>query len=207
MQAFNKYDTQIYGAEKSFLKYLICYMILFFVPIMVQTILTNIPGLSHINKYNQIIIGIIVNITLIRMAITSKSYIPLVIGCALPSLSALPLGLVGTIQLSFVYTCYMMPFIWLGNLSLVLIFRFLFTNKRMNYALVSFIALVAKTAIIYGFFCVMSYGAGLIPTSIDNFATMQFAMSLYQVITLTVAILSNIAFAIKYRKVENYERL
>ena len=53
----------------------------------------------------------------------------------------------------------------------------------------------------------MSYGAGLIPTSINNFATMQFAMSLYQVITLTVAILSNIAFAIKYRKVENYERL
>ena len=124
MQAFNKYDTQIYVVEKSFLKYLICYMILFFVPIMVQTILTNIPGLSHINKYNQIIIGIIVNITLIRMAITSKSYIPLVIGCALPSLSALPLGLVGTIQLSFVYTCYMMPFIWLGNLSLVLIFRY-----------------------------------------------------------------------------------
>ena len=193
MQAFNRYDTQIYGVEKSFLKYLICYMILFFVPIMVQTILTNIPGLSHINKYNQIIIGIIVNITLIRMAITSKSYIPLVIGCALPSLSA--------------FTCYMMPFIWLGNMSLVLIFRILFTNKRMNYALVSFIALVAKTAIIYGFFCVMSYGAGLIPTSIDNFASMQFAMSLYQVITLTVAILSNIAFAIKYRKVENYERL
>jgi uncharacterized membrane protein len=76
----------------------------------------------------------------------------------------------------------------------------------MNYALVSFIALVAKTAIIYGFFCVMSYGAGF-PTSIDNFASMQFAMSLYQVITLTVAILSNIAFAIKYRKVKNYERL
>lgn len=92
-------------------------------------------------------------------------------------------------------------------MSLVLIFRILFTNKRMNYALVSFIALVAKTAIIYGFFCVMSYGAGLIPTSIDNFASMQFAMSLYQVITLTVAILSNIAFAIKYRKVKNYERL
>ena len=111
MQAFNKYDTQIYVVEKSFLKYLICYMILFFVPIMVPTILNNIPGLSYINKYNQIIIGIIVNITLIRMAITSKSYIPLVIGCALPSLSALPLGLVGTIQLSFVYTCYMMPFI------------------------------------------------------------------------------------------------
>ena len=201
MQAFNKYDTQIYGVEKSFLKYLICYIILFFVPIMVPTILNNIPGLSYINKYNQIIIGIIVNITLIRMAITSKSYIPLVIGCALPSLSALPLGLVGTIQLSFVYTCYMMSFIWLGNLSLV------FINKRMNYAIVSFIALVAKTAIIHGFFCVMSYGAGLIPTSIDNFATMQFAMSLYQVITLTVAILSNIAFAIKYHKVENYERL
>lgn len=77
----------------------------------------------------------------------------------------------------------------------------------MNYALVSFIALVAKTAIIYGFFCVMSYGTGLIPTSIDNFASMQFAMSLYQVITLTFAILSNIAFAIKYHKVENYERL
>ena len=83
----------------------------------------------------------------------------------------------------------------------------MFSNKRMNYALVSAIALVAKTAIICGFFCVMSYGARLIPTSIDNFANMQFAMSLYQVITLTVAILSNISFAIKYRKVKNYERL
>ena len=83
----------------------------------------------------------------------------------------------------------------------------MFSNKRMNYALVSAIALVAKTAIIYGFFCVMSYGAGLIPTNINNFANMQFAMSLYQVITLTVAILSNISFAIKYRKVKNYERL
>ena len=107
----NKYDAKIYAIEKSFLKYLIYYIILFFTPIMVQTILTNTPALSYINRYNQIIIGIIVNITLIRMAITSKSYVQLVIGCALPSLSALPLGLVGTIQLSFVYTCYMMPFI------------------------------------------------------------------------------------------------
>ena len=164
-------------------------------------------GFMYINKYNQIIIGIIVNITLIKMAITSKSYAPLVIGCALPSLSALPLGLVGTVQLSFVYACYMMPFIWLGNLSLVLIFRILFSNKRMNYALVSTIALVAKTILIYGFFCVMSYGAGLIPTSIDNFISMQFAMSLYQVITLTVAVLSNISFAIKCSRVKKYERL
>ena len=111
MKKFNRDSIQISKYQESFLKYLICYIILFFIPIMIPAILTNIPGLSYINKYNQIIIGIIVNITLIRMAITSKSYLPLVIGCTLPSLSALPLGLVGTIQLSFVYTCYMMPFI------------------------------------------------------------------------------------------------
>ena len=53
----------------------------------------------------------------------------------------------------------------------------------------------------------MSYGAGLIPTDFANFSNMQLAMSLYQVITLTVASLSNIGFAIKYRRMENYEKL
>lgn len=104
-------DTQLSEQQKSFIKYLIYYLILFFIPIVIPAILTNIPYVNYINKYNQIIIGVIVNMTLIRMAINSKHYTPLIIGCALPSLSALPFGLVGTITLPFMYSCFMMPFI------------------------------------------------------------------------------------------------
>lgn len=156
---FKRNEAQLSGLQRSFIKYLIYYLILFFIPIIIPAILTSIPYVNYINKYNQIIIGVIVNMTLIRMAITSKHYTPLIIGCALPSLSALPFGLVGTITLPFMYSCFMMPFIWLGNLSLVLIFKILFNNKQMNYVLVSTIALIIKTAIIYGFFCFMSYAS------------------------------------------------
>ena len=207
MKVFEKERINIYKLQKSIIKYLICYLILFFIPIVVPAILTSIPYISYINKYNQIIIGVIVNITLIRMAITSKSYLPLIIGCVLPSLSALPFGLVGTISLSFVYSCFMMPFIWLGNLSLVLIFRILFSNKKMNYAIVSTIALVTKISLIYIPFCIISYGIGLIPTNFIKFNDMQLAMSLYQTITLSLAEFSNISFAVKYQKLSNYERL
>ena len=192
---FKRNETQLSEQQIAFIKYLIYYLILFFIPIVIPAILTNIPYINYINKYNQIIIGAIVNMTLIRMAITSKYYTPLIIGCALPSLSALPFGLVGTITLGFMYSCFMMPFIWLGNFSLVLIFKVLFSKKQMNYALVSIIALIVKVTIIYGFFCIMSYASGIIPTDNPGFSTMQLAMSLYQVITLTSAELLNIYFA------------
>lgn len=77
----------------------------------------------------------------------------------------------------------------------------------MNYALVSIFALIVKVTIIYGFFCIMSYASGIIPTDNPGFGTMQLAMSLYQVITLISAELLNINFAIKYKKANNYERL
>lgn len=204
---FKRNETQLFELQRSFIKYLIYYLILFFIPIVIPAILTNIPYVNYINKYNQIIIGVIVNMTLIRMAITSKHYAPLIIGCALPSLSALPFGLVGTITLPFMYSCFMMPFIWLGNLSLVLIFKILFSKRQINYALVSTIALIVKVTIIYGFFCIISYASGIIPVDYLGFGNMQLAMSLYQVITLITAESLNIYFAIKFKKMNNYERL
>lgn len=108
---FENSNFQISKYQKTFIMYLIYYMILFCVPIIVPTIIKQIPYINYLNKYNQILIGIIVNITLIRMAINSKSYTLPIIGCTLPSLSTLPLGLVGTITLPFKYTCYMIPFI------------------------------------------------------------------------------------------------
>lgn len=77
----------------------------------------------------------------------------------------------------------------------------------MNYAIISIIALVTKISLIYIPFCVMSYGIGLIPTSFIKFNDMQLAMSLYQTITLSLALFSNIGIAIKYQKQGNYERL
>ena len=77
----------------------------------------------------------------------------------------------------------------------------------MNYALVSTIALVVKVTIIYGFFCIMSYASGIIPTDYFGFSSMQLAMSLYQTITLIVAQALTIHFANKYKKVNSYERL
>ena len=77
----------------------------------------------------------------------------------------------------------------------------------MNYALVSTIALVVKVTIIYGFFCIMSYASGVIPTNYFGFSSMQLAMSLYQTITLIVAQALTFHFANKYKKVNNYERL
>ena len=204
---FENNNFQISKQQKTFTMYLIYYMILFCFPIIVPTIINQIPYINHLNKYNQILIGIIVNVTLIRMSINSKSYTLPIIGCTLPSLSALPLGLVGTITLPFKYTCYMMPFIWFANISLVLIFKFLFNNKKMNYSFVSSISLIVKPMIIFSSFCLMSYGIELIDTTFNGFKNMMLAMGLYQIITLSIAALLNIKFAINYRKINIYERL
>ncbi|MBP5257054.1 MAG: hypothetical protein J6Y96_01730 [Mycoplasma sp.] len=204
---FENSNFQISKYQKTFIMYLIYYMILFCVPIIVPTIIKQIPYINYLNKYNQILIGIIVNITLIRMAINSKSYTLPIIGCTLPSLSTLPLGLVGTITLPFKYTCYMIPFIWLGNISLVLIFKFLFKNKKKNYSFVSIISLIVKPIIIFSSFSLLSYSIGLINTFFNGFKNMMLAMSLYQIITLSIATLLNTKFAINYRKINNYERL
>ena len=62
---FKRNEAQLFELQRSFIKYLIYYLILFFIPIVIPAILTNIPYVNYINKYNQIIIGVIVNMTLI----------------------------------------------------------------------------------------------------------------------------------------------
>jgi len=97
--------------QMEIIHYLTNCLILFFVPIILPSILNNILPNTFFSNYSQLFVGTIVNITLIKMAINHKYLLPLLISCALPSLSSLPNGLISTITMPFIYSCYMMPFI------------------------------------------------------------------------------------------------
>ncbi len=175
--------------QMEIIHYLTNCLILFFVPIILPSILNNILPNTFFSNYSQLFVGTIVNITLIKMAINHKYLLPLLISCALPSLSSLPNGLISTITMPFIYSCYMMPFIWLGNISLILIFRILYKNLEINYFIVGFISLIIKPAIICLPFLILSYGVNLIPVNSVAFSSFLLAMSAWQICTLMSAIL------------------
>ena len=156
-------------------------------------------------EYNQFFIGPVVNFALIYAAIRFRSRFSIAkIGVLvlLPSVCALTLGL---LAFSSVYALYMIPAIWIGNITLVVLFR-VFSRKAKtgldfqvaeagsavatsriastrNFALVSLCAVVLKAGIIFAFFMILST-AGAIPAPFA--AKMFLAMGAFQLVTASI---------------------
>ncbi len=122
-------------------------------------------------SHPQIITGALVNAFLILSALHFKGYKSLYL-VFIPSIAALLRGvLFGPFT---VFLVYMLPFIWIGNAILVLVFKKMFVVERRNYWLTLAIGGLLKA----GFLFIMAYilfSFSLVPKLfLTAFGIMQF---------------------------------
>jgi len=116
---------------------------------LVPTFLAKIIPLGH---YQQLIVGTIVNLSLILTALYTKGTIKTFAIATLPSVSTILGGvLFGSMTL---YTKTMIPAIWLGNFAFIYFYKYLFF-KKYNYIITAIISIIIKVAIIYLGFTIM----------------------------------------------------
>ena len=112
----------------------------------------------------------------------------------MPSISTILSGYV--FKSASVYMIYMIPAIWIGNLVLILAFKYIMLKNKKNYFLASLIGIICKVAIIFGFFIILKVFNVFPEKLVSN---LQKAMSVIQFITATIGCI--IAFGIyKFEK-------
>jgi len=107
---------------------------------------------------HQLIIGTIVNALLIKSAISMKTknvfFLALIPSIAVATGGLLFSGLTSAM-------IYMLPFIWAGNVVLMLFMRKMFMHKKRNYLLASLAGATAKTALLFtAAFVLLAYSFG-----------------------------------------------
>lgn len=179
---------------------LICFVALA-VPTWLGKLLTMSFGVnSWIVIHSQIIVGTIVNVALMTAAINIKGWKKLFGIITLPSISAILGGYV--FATSSVYTVYMIPAIWLGNFSIIYLYKLLLLNKKLNYFISGSISISVKVGIIFLGFNILNL-AGIFPNE-KIIETLKSAMGITQLITASIAmcITYTLYFANK-KKIEN----
>lgn len=113
------------------------------VPTFLASLINGVFGQnSWIATHSQIIVGSIVNISLIVTAINVKGWKRIALIITLPSISTILGGYV--FKTASVYMAYMIPAIWLGNFAIVYLYKLLLLKKNMNYFLTGVIAIAVK---------------------------------------------------------------
>ena len=154
------------------------------VPAVVPQFLQLVFGKTSVIASNsQIIVGSIVNTALIMTGLNLKGWRKLVLVATLPSLSAVGSGYIfGNLTK---VTLFMIPGIWLGNFSLIMLMKYLYANKKFNYALSAVISIAIKVAIIFGVLNIwMAFS--VLPSQGAVASTLRNTMGLTQAITATI---------------------
>ncbi|MDE5830643.1 MAG: hypothetical protein K2H53_03010 [Clostridia bacterium] len=113
------------------------------VPTFLAKILNTIFGQnSWIASHSQIIVGSIVNVSLITAAINVKGWKKIISIITLPSISTILGGYV--FKTASVYMAYMIPAIWIGNFAIIYLYKLLLLKKDMNYFLTGILAIAVK---------------------------------------------------------------
>ena len=170
-------------------------LIAFLVPTFLAQLLKTIFGeTSVIANNSQLIIGSIVNTALVVSALNLKGWSKIIPIVTMPSISTILSGYV--FKSASVYMIYMIPAIWIGNLVLILAFKYIMLKNKKNYFLASLIGIICKVAIIFGFFIILKVFNVFPEKLVSN---LQKAMSVIQFITATIGCI--IAFGIyKFEK-------
>ena len=164
----------------------------FFTPLIVPQILSFVFGASSFLATNsQFVVGAIVNTCLIIAGINAKGLKKMLCVVFLPSISALLSGCV--LHISAIYTVYMIPFIWVGNFLLLILFKYLFVHKNINYIITSVCAILAKCAVIFAGYNIFVY-ANVIPQNSKVAQVLFASMGINQIITAVLG--SIIAFGL-----------
>lgn len=159
------------------------------VPAVVPQILQAIFGKASVIASNsQFIVGSIVNTALIITAINVKGWRNLILISVLPSVSAISSGYIfGSLTMA---TIYMIPGIWLGNFALIILMKYLYANKKINYGLSAIVSIAIKVAIIFAMLNIwMAFS--VLPNQGIVADTLRNTMGLTQLITASIgAVLS-----------------
>lgn len=157
-------------------------LLAFLVPTFLGRLLSVIFGAhSFVATNSQLIVGSIVNCALVVSAINLKGWKKILFIVTMPSISTIASGYIfGPLSMPMVY---MIPAIWAGNFALIYAFKYIMLKKEKNYFLAGVVGIVAKVAIIFGFFSILN-AFGVFPAK--AVATLQKSMSLIQLITATV---------------------
>ncbi len=144
---------------------------------LVPTFLAKIIPLG---KYQQIVVGTIVNTALIMTALYTKGSIKTIFIATLPSMSNILGGYLFTPMT--LYAKLMIPAIILGNFAFIFIYKAIYVNKKINYIVSAVIAIALKVAIIYAGFSIMNSLINL-PAKVQT--VLNTSMGVTQLITAT----------------------
>lgn len=160
---------------------------------------TFLAKVIPLGRYQQIIVGTIVNMSLVLTALYTKGTVKTIAIATLPSVSTILSGLLfGGMTL---YSKTMIPAIWIGNFAFILLYKTLYVNKKIQYPISAVIAVLVKVAIIYLGFTIM-VNAMTIPDMVKQ--TLNTSMGVTQLITATSgSILAS--FVVMYTKIRNKE--
>lgn len=169
---------------------ILIFLIALLVPTFFGRILSKIFGsTSVISTNSQLIIGTIVNATLVTAAINLKGWAKILGIVTMPSISTILSGYVfGTAS---VYMVYMIPAIWIGNFALIYSYKFLMLGKNKHYFLAGIVGIIVKVAIIFALFNLLNL-FGVFPEKLVE--NLRNAMGMTQFITATLGVI--VAFVI-----------
>ena len=169
---------------------ILIFLIALLVPTFLGRILSKIFGsTSVISTNSQLIIGTIVNATLVVSAINLKGWAKILGIVTMPSISTILSGYVfGTAS---VYMVYMIPAIWIGNFALIYSYKFLMLGKNKHYFLAGIVGIIVKVAIIFALFNLINL-FGVFPEKLVE--NLRNAMGITQFITATLGVI--VAFVI-----------
>ena len=157
---------------------------------------TFLAKIIPLGKYQQIIVGTIVNMSLILTALYTKGTIKTIAIATLPSVSTILGGLLfGGMTL---YSKTMIPAIWIGNFAFILLYKTLYVNRKIQYPISAVIAIFVKVAIIYLGFTIM-VNTMTVPDMVKQ--TLNTSMGITQLITATSGSLS-VAIIIAFAKLK-----
>lgn len=169
------------------------------VPAVVPQLLQIIFGKTSVIASNsQIIVGSIVNTALIMAGLNLKGWNQLILIATLPSLSAVGSGYIfGSLTK---VTLYMIPGIWLGNFSLIILMKYLYANKKVKYAISAIISILVKVAIIFGVLNIWM-AASVLPNQGTVAEALRNTMGLTQLITASIgAVISILIIKLGFEK-------
>ena len=141
---------------------------------------TFLAKIIPLGKYQQIIVGSIVNMSLILTALYTKGIVKTIAIATLPSMSTILGGLI--FKDITLYSKTMIPAIWIGNFSFIMLYKLLYVNKKVNYPISAIIAIIVKAAIIYLGFTIM---VNIMTVPMPVKTTLNTAMGVTQLITAT----------------------
>ena len=169
---------------------ILIYLIALLVPTFLGELLKNVfPATSIVVTKSQLIIGSMVNISLIISALNVKGWKKIIGIITMPSISTILGGYV--FKTASVFMVYMIPAIWVGNFALVYAYKKILVQKNKNYFIAGIVGIVIKVAIIFGAFGILNL-MGIFPQKLVT--NLQTAMGMTQGITATVGMI--IAFVI-----------